>query len=60
MHDGRACASGKFEYVKTILSLENGADCILDHEQVDADTFASWGADLLKCNIFFQHLVSQD
>jgi alpha-galactosidase len=29
--------------------LKSGANDILVHEQVDAETFVSWGADLLKC-----------
>jgi hypothetical protein len=49
VHDRRASTSWKSMYAG--FHLVNITLTIPVHEQIDADTFASWGADLLKCKI---------
>ena len=50
VYDRRTCSSWEFMYV--LKEQQNPqTDLCLAHETTDANTFASWGADLLKCTI---------
>jgi len=49
VYDRRTCTSWKSMYEKRRLRKKKLT--FKDHEQTDANTFASWGADLLKCRI---------